>query len=113
MQLSSALPALSVRTTNNKYSLSFCGDGWHDSIAGSVLTGRVGNAAVAAAVTIMLWSQAPAGRWAARAVRSAAGVSALMLLFLVYNVAAGGNPPKGEKPAIEQECDVLESSCDK
>lgn len=68
---------------------------------------------MAAAVTVVLWSQAPAGRWAARAVRSAAGVSALMLLFLVYNVAAGGNPPKGEKPAIEQECDVLESSCDK
>ena len=83
------------------------------TVAGSVLTRRVGNAAVAAAVTVVLWSQAPAGRWAAWAVRSAAGVSALMLLFLVYNVAAGGNPSKGEKPAIEQECDVLESSCDK
>jgi len=69
------------------------------------------SAGVSAAVTATLWKLAPAERWALMLVRTAAGISGVMLLFLAYNVLAGGNPPKGEKPAIEQECEVLETDC--
>lgn len=54
-------------------------------------------AVVAAAVTAALWRQAPQRTWAAVVQRGATGMSALLLIFFIYNVAAGGNPPKEDK----------------
>lgn len=58
-------------------------------------------AAIAAAVTAMLWRQTPQRTWAALTLRGASVVSALLLLFFVYNIAAGGNPPKEDMSAAD------------
>lgn len=58
-------------------------------------------AAIAAAVTAMLWRQTPQRTWAALTLRGASGISALLLLFFLYNIAAGGNPPKEDKAAAD------------
>jgi len=51
---------------------------------------------------VTMWQKATTGL-AAFLTKALSGVSGLMLLFLVYNVLAGGNPPKKNESAEKEE----------
>jgi len=59
-------------------------------------------AGIALAITVTMWQKATTGL-AAFLTKALSGVSGLMLLFLVYNVLAGGNPPKKNESAEKEE----------